>query len=139
MLSFPGPTVLYSVMGPFMILVLIISVINVIQNHRSHWLPHCFRDWGFLPLWMRSLQPLDDLFSGLACCSKCMDPNSLRSPKAIRDQDDIETGKKTAANGHVANGNVSAEEMVVLVIKKEEDSANVDGIKISFSDNHIAA
>ena len=73
-LSLAGQKVLYSVLGPMMIIGTLVVLINVIQNHRSQWLPHVLRDWSFLPLWMRSLKPLDDLFSGLACCSKCINP-----------------------------------------------------------------
>ena len=57
-----------------------IVLINVIQNKRSHWLPHFIRDWSFLPLWMRSLKPLDDFFSQLSCCSKCINPPQDSNP-----------------------------------------------------------
>ena len=66
--------VMYCVLGPLITLAAVVILINVIQNHRSHWLPHCLRDWSFLPVWMRSLQPLDDLFSQFSCCSKCITP-----------------------------------------------------------------
>jgi len=69
-----GMKVMYCVLGPLITLAAVVILINVIQNHRSHWLPHCLRDWSFLPVWMRSLQPLDDLFSQFSCCSKCMTP-----------------------------------------------------------------
>ena len=44
------------------------------QNYCSQWLPYFIRDWSFLPLWMRSLKPLDDFFHQLSCCSKCINP-----------------------------------------------------------------
>merc|ERR1712002_832400 len=74
LLSLAGTQIMYAVLSPLMILGLIIVLINVIQNKRSHWLPHFIRDWSFLPLWMRSLKPLDDFFSQLSCCSKCINP-----------------------------------------------------------------
>ena len=70
-LSLAGTTVMYSVVGPFLVCVALIALVNVIQAKRSHWLPHVLRDWTFLPLCMHSLQPLDDLFRSLPCCSKC--------------------------------------------------------------------
>jgi len=73
-LSLAGTQIMYAVLCPLMILGLVVVLINVIQNHRSHWLPYFFRDWSFLPLWMRSLKPLDDFFSQLSCCSKCINP-----------------------------------------------------------------
>lgn len=74
LLSLAGTTIMYCVLGPLVALASFVSVMNVIQNHRSHWLPHRLRDWDYLPLWMRSLQPLDDIFSGLSCCSRCINP-----------------------------------------------------------------
>jgi len=70
-LSLAGTTVMYSVVGPFLVLIAVIALINVIQAQRSHWLPHVLRDWTFLPLALRSLKPLDDFFRSLPCCSKC--------------------------------------------------------------------
>merc|ERR1711879_409665 len=71
LLSLAGTTVMYSVVGPFLAILGLIALINVIQVKKSHWLPHILRDWTFLPLCMRSLQPLDDFFRTLGCCSKC--------------------------------------------------------------------
>lgn len=106
-LSLAGPVVLYSVLGPFMLLCLVVSVINVIQTHRSQWLPYFLRDWTFLPIWMHSLRPLDDLFSRMACCAKCINPE----PEHFQDEQlyrDVESAMNKSY----------AEEMQVLVKKK---------------------
>merc|ERR1719189_3500606 len=73
-LSPAGTQVMYAVLGPLMAITLVVILINVMQNFRSQWLPSFIRDWSFLPLWMRSLKPLDDLFRQMTCCSKCINP-----------------------------------------------------------------
>ena len=94
-LSLTGTLVMYCVLGPLITLAAVVILINVIQNHRSHWMPHCLRDWSFLPLWMRSLQPLDDLFSQMSCCSKCINPPMLEH-NMQEDFKDIEAALNTA-------------------------------------------
>ena len=97
---------MYMVLGPFILIVAVISLINVIQNHRSHWLPHFLRDWSFLPLWMRSFQPLDNLFAQLSCCSKCINPPLENLQPDFNDLKDIEAA-------------LSAEEMETFVNGKK--------------------
>jgi len=71
LLSLAGTAALYMVLAPLLLLALVVAVINLIQNTRPHWLPSKLRNWHFLPLWMRSLQPLDNQFQKMACCQKC--------------------------------------------------------------------
>jgi sodium-dependent phosphate cotransporter len=118
-LSLAGTQIMYAVLIPIMILGLIVVMINVIQNKRSHWLPHFIRDFSFLPLWMRSLKPLDDLFSQLSCCSKCINPPELDSNPDIQDLRDVESamlrfsGHNEKTEFHHINH--MGEEMQVLV------------------------
>ncbi|XP_004423749.1 PREDICTED: sodium-dependent phosphate transport protein 2C [Ceratotherium simum simum] len=72
-LSLAGGTVLAAVGGPLVGLVLLIVLVNVLQQHRPVWLPHCLRSWAWLPLWLHSLEPWDHLVS--RCC-----PCRARSP-----------------------------------------------------------
>ena len=106
LLSLAGTTVMYAVLGPLLILFFLLAIINVIQTKRSHWLPHFIRDWSFLPLWMRSFQPLDNFFSRLACCTKCMGAETGTGSDL---QDQLEHGIA------VYNPENNAEEMQVLV------------------------
>lgn len=114
LLSLAGTQIMYSVLGPLMVLGVIVSVINVIQIHRSHWLPHRLRDWSYLPLCMRSLKPLDDLFSRMSCCSKCINP-TLDTANEFQDVESAITGggrlHKTVDQPHHQH----MEEMQVLV------------------------
>ena len=71
LLSLAGPEALYMVLIPIVLLVVTIAFVNLMQNKKPSYLPPILRDWTFLPLWMRSLKPLDDIFSQLRCCQKC--------------------------------------------------------------------
>jgi sodium-dependent phosphate cotransporter len=44
---------------PLVIFGVFIVLINIIQDKRPKWLPKWLRNWDFLPLWMRSFDPLD--------------------------------------------------------------------------------
>ena len=86
LLSLAGSGALYIFLGPVALAGLAIGVINILQTTRPHWLPEILKTWDFLPLWMRSLKPLDDLFGKMACCQKC---------RHASDDVDIEEGKET--------------------------------------------
>ncbi|XP_048193481.1 sodium-dependent phosphate transport protein 2C-like isoform X2 [Perognathus longimembris pacificus] len=65
-LSLAGAVVLAAVGGPLVGLALLIILVNVLQGRRPSWLPPCLRSWGWLPLWLRSLEPWDGLVT--RCC-----------------------------------------------------------------------
>jgi len=88
-LSLLGTQIMYGILGPLMVIGLIVILINLMQNYCSQWLPNFMQDWSFLPLWMRSLKPLDDFFQHLTCCSKCINPE-LKSIQ-ITDLKDVES------------------------------------------------
>jgi sodium-dependent phosphate cotransporter len=70
-LSTAGLLPLYVVFGGLTLLLASVGFVNLLQRHRPQWLPACLRSWDFLPLWMRSLKPLDDFFARLPCCRRC--------------------------------------------------------------------
>ena len=73
-LSMGGWPVLAGVMGPILLLVIIIAVINILQAKKPQILPAKLQSWEFLPLWMHSLDPLDRQVSkvmGACKCCKC--------------------------------------------------------------------
>ena len=91
LLSLAGPIALYMVVVPIILLVVSVAIINLMQRKKPSWLPPFIRDWKFLPLWMRSLKPIDDVFSKLRCCQKCQgDAEQV----AVEEEqfDDIEAG-----------------------------------------------
>merc|ERR1711998_423548 len=42
-----------------LIIIISICIINVMQKRKPQWLPAKLQNWEFLPLWMRSLEPMD--------------------------------------------------------------------------------
>ena len=97
----------------------------MIQNKRSQWLPHFIRDWSFLPLWMRSLQPMDDFFSQLSCCSKCINPPQDSNP--VPDVESpiirVNSGNHEKSEFHHLN---HMEEMQVLVNYNEKQKTETE-------------
>ena len=90
-LSLAGLVPLYSVMATVTVVLSIVSVINVLQTYRNWWLPTLLQNWEFLPLFMRSLKPLDNLFTQIPCCRKCTtDTTTTSSPEEAEEQADIE-------------------------------------------------
>jgi len=79
-LSLAGWYVLLAVLGPVVILVLVIIVINVLQSKRPNCLPAKLRSWQWLPLPLRSLEPYDRAIT--ICCKRkhCCNRKSDGSP-----------------------------------------------------------
>jgi sodium-dependent phosphate cotransporter len=71
LLSLAGITAMYATIATFGSVAAIVGLINLIQSHRSHWLPSGLRNWHFLPLWMRSLEPLDHVVAAIPCAKSC--------------------------------------------------------------------
>ena len=71
-LSVAGDLVVYCTVIPLTIALLIVAVITCLQRKVPRFLPAGLRNWKFLPLWMRSLAPLDTLFSKFSCCKGCL-------------------------------------------------------------------
>ena len=66
---------LLAVFGPFMLLFIIVLIIKLIQNKRPSILPVKMRNWKWLPLALRSLEPYDRIFMKITgncfLCRKC--------------------------------------------------------------------
>lgn len=64
----------------FVVVVAFIVVLNILQRKKSNWLPEMLRTWNFLPKFLRSLEPYDNIF--LACspicfCKQCQNKDSV--------------------------------------------------------------
>lgn len=75
-LSMISPWALIAVGGPFLLISVIVIAINIIQRKRPSLLPLQIQNWNFLPLWMHSLDPIDEVVAALvdkcsclACCA----------------------------------------------------------------------
>nr|XP_056711626.1 sodium-dependent phosphate transport protein 2B [Euleptes europaea] len=78
-LSIAGWPYLVGVCVPILALLVVVIVINVLQAKWPHLLPQKLRNWDFLPRWMHSLQPCDNVITSMTsacgryccCCCKC--------------------------------------------------------------------
>ncbi len=75
-LSLAGWKVLLTVGAPLLLLLITIIVINISQSKCPGCLPIHMRSWGWLPLWLHSLQPLDGIIK--RACGWCMCCHKLK-------------------------------------------------------------
>jgi len=90
-LSVAGTAILYIVLGIISSVIIIVTIINFLQKNMAKALPNFLRTWDFLPLWMHSLEPLDNLFQKIPICSKCTSVNNTTDP--VVQQEHFESGK----------------------------------------------
>lgn len=67
-LSLAGWPVLVGVGVPIIFVILLVVVLTLLQSRCPRILPGRLQNWNFLPLWMHSLKPWDDLISLFAGC-----------------------------------------------------------------------
>ncbi|XP_027945225.1 sodium-dependent phosphate transport protein 2B [Eumetopias jubatus] len=70
-LSLAGWPVLVGVGVPILFVILLVVALNVLQSRCPRLLPGKLQNWNFLPLWMHSLRPWDDLISLVSGCGCC--------------------------------------------------------------------
>lgn len=118
LLSLAGLIPLYITLGAFSIAMSVIATVNLMQKHKPGWLPNILKDWTFLPLWLRSLQPLDDLFAKLSCCNRCF------QAQATEDKDNKSVELKTLNKGleesRAVKSDASPAELEVLMEEGDE-------------------
>jgi sodium-dependent phosphate cotransporter len=69
-ISLAGPLALYSVVVPLFIIIVLVVILNLLQSHQPKLLPAPLRTWMFLPVFLRSLQPVDDIIQKMLFCFK---------------------------------------------------------------------
>lgn len=69
-LSVAGTVTLVVVLAPTIIVSTIVVIISILQRKKPTVLPVAMRNWKWLPLCLRSLQPLDNLISRCVCCKR---------------------------------------------------------------------
>lgn len=69
-LSIAGTIALLVVGIPFLIILIAIAVIKIFQRKWPLLLPSVMRNWKWLPIGCRSLEPYDRQFAKCACCNK---------------------------------------------------------------------
>ncbi|XP_062991307.1 sodium-dependent phosphate transport protein 2B [Elgaria multicarinata webbii] len=90
-LSVAGWQYLVGVAVPILVVIIAVIIISILQRKWPQLLPQKLRNWHFLPRWMHSLQPLDNVVTlassacGRYCCCCC---------KCCRGKEDEETAKE---------------------------------------------
>ena len=69
-LSFAGTVALVVVLTPTVIVITIVAIVSILQRKNPNVLPVAMRTWKWLPLCMRSLEPLDRFIARCSCCKK---------------------------------------------------------------------
>lgn len=69
-LSIAGTVALECVGVPFLIIVVAVVIINIFQMYCPFMLPPVMRNWLWLPVFFRSLEPYDRHFMKFPCCNK---------------------------------------------------------------------
>eukprot|EP00064_Thunnus_orientalis_P004752 superscaffoldBa00000442_g4764 len=69
-LSMAGWRVMAGVGIPVIMVIIFVATVNILQVRRPNCLPIRLRDWDFLPAWMTSLQPLDNLITRVTLWSR---------------------------------------------------------------------
>uniref|UniRef100_A0A9L0SWB5 Sodium-dependent phosphate transport protein 2B n=1 Tax=Equus caballus TaxID=9796 RepID=A0A9L0SWB5_HORSE len=104
-LSLAGWPVLVGVGVPIIFVLLLVVALRLLQSRCPRILPRKLQNWNFLPLWMHSLKPWDNLISQLtdccqtrcccccrvccrACCLLCGCPNCCRCSKCCKDPEE---------------------------------------------------
>ncbi|XP_060127018.1 sodium-dependent phosphate transport protein 2A [Zootoca vivipara] len=67
-LSMAGWQVMVGVAAPFLCLLAFVAFVNVMQSRSPGQLPRWLQSWDFLPYWMHSLQPMDELITRATLC-----------------------------------------------------------------------
>uniref|UniRef100_A0A3Q2PE12 Sodium-dependent phosphate transport protein 2A n=1 Tax=Fundulus heteroclitus TaxID=8078 RepID=A0A3Q2PE12_FUNHE len=67
-LSMAGWKVMTGIGTPVIILIISVATINLLQARRPDLLPLRLQNWDFLPAWLTSLQPMDDLITRVTLC-----------------------------------------------------------------------
>ncbi|OQV18833.1 Arf-GAP with GTPase, ANK repeat and PH domain-containing protein 3 [Hypsibius exemplaris] len=62
---------MYCVGVPLAVLLVLVVVVNFMQRKCARFLPDALKDWKKLPIWLRSLEPYDQVFRKLNCLSCC--------------------------------------------------------------------
>ena len=87
-LSLAGWVYLAAIGGPLLLLFIVIVVINVLQRKKAGCLPKALRSWDFLPFWMHSLKPVDNLIARMCRCGFCQKFQQADLGDLAKEEDD---------------------------------------------------
>ena len=99
-LAFAGAAAVITVVVLLCLFFGFIIIVNVLQTRKPQWLPEKLRDWEWVPLWMRSLAPMDRVICKplgdklVIVCPCCKSKGGSRAK--VDAAPDVENGTVTA-------------------------------------------
>ncbi|XP_072487286.1 sodium-dependent phosphate transport protein 2A [Notamacropus eugenii] len=81
--SMAGWQTMVGVGAPFGALLACITLVNLLQSRSPARLPKWLQNWDFLPHWMHSLKPLDQLITRATLCCTHSEPHSPSLPARV--------------------------------------------------------
>ncbi|XP_053108226.1 sodium-dependent phosphate transport protein 2B [Hemicordylus capensis] len=111
-LSVAGWQYLVGVAVPILTVLIVVVVINILQTKRPQWLPPKLRNWNFLPKWMHSLQPWDNLVTSVispcgrycCCCCKCCKDKAVEQDVKVKPAKTMEVHENPVCLADEENG-----------------------------------
>lgn len=101
-LSTLGTAAMVAIGGPVLLLLATVIAINLIQTYHSSWLPLWLQNWHFLPLWLRSLDPLDRIITKVSekfgCLNCCATSSAMQHMPMSRGKDRSGLGHHSATH-----------------------------------------
>ncbi|CAG5871701.1 unnamed protein product [Menidia menidia] len=89
-LSMAGWKLMTGIGVTVLVIILFFATVKILQLHRPDCLPLRLQNWDFLPVWMTSLQPLDDLITRLTlCCRHINNCNFKKDNRSLTSPDNI--------------------------------------------------
>ncbi|XP_040907431.1 sodium-dependent phosphate transport protein 2A-like [Toxotes jaculatrix] len=97
-LSMAGWKVMTGIGVPVIVVIVSVATVNMVQARRPECLPHTLQNWDFLPVWMTSLQPLDNLITRMTLWCRQMRGWSCKGndgPVTSLEAVTVNSGRKT--------------------------------------------
>jgi len=101
-LSFAGP--IYVIIAASLIcgIFLFVTIVNLLRDKFPSILPGFLMSWKWLPVWLRSLEPYDNIFNRFSCCRKLKEKNQNHlQPSEGQADDGFEKVRMDEVRGNV--------------------------------------
>ncbi|XP_054162342.1 sodium-dependent phosphate transport protein 2B-like [Oppia nitens] len=112
-LSMTGTWTLIIIGGPVLLVFFIAIVINLIQRKKPNLLPLKLQNWNFLPLWMHSLEPIDEVIAKCvercSCLACCVGSQSRHDAPALAALNQNTNQSQLHILGQISNSNSSTQ------------------------------
>lgn len=108
-LSFAGPPYVIAAAAIICGVGLFVVLVNFMRNKCPSYLPGFLMSWKWLPVWFRSLEPYDRVFSKFSCCRKLKEKSQTHGGSEDPADNQVEkvVMSDLAVNSEANRGNVN--------------------------------